>query len=109
MHAAGNIPGVIEILVMDYTDNDSNLRGGPWATATAAVGGSLPVSVPIPSAAVAISGTTSGTITATFCTFGSNSGFTELVTVTTPGKVSSQLTLNVPTERRTAATGGADP
>jgi hypothetical protein len=84
---------------MDYTDADGNLRGGTLGdTATAAVGGSLPVSVPIPSAAVAISGTTSGTITATFCThFGSNSSFTELVTVTdTSGKVSNQLTLNVP-------------
>ena len=95
----GNIPGVIEVLAMDYTDADGNLRGGTLNdTATAAVGGSMPLSAPIPSDGVTITGTTSGTITATFCThFGGNSSLTENVSVTdASGKASNQLALNVP-------------
>jgi hypothetical protein len=96
---AGNIPGTVEFLAMDYSDADGNLRGGTLDdTATAAVGGSIPNSAPIPSGPVSITGTTSGTITATFCAhFGSNSSFTEQVRVTdASGKVSNELTLNVP-------------
>src|SRR5215510_5415705 len=70
----GDNPGLIEVLAMEYTDADGNLRGGTLDdAATATVGGTQPISSPIPSAAVTISGTTSGTITATFCThFGDN-------------------------------------
>src|SRR5262249_25845827 len=95
----GDVPGLIELLAFDYTDADGNLRGGTLNdTTTAAVGGTLPFSSPIPSPAVAITGTTSGTITGSFCThFGSNSNITEQVTVTdASGKVSNELTLNVP-------------
>jgi hypothetical protein len=94
-----NIPGTIEMLAFDYTDADGNLRGGTLDdTSLFAAGGSIPASAPIPSDSVAMSGTTSGTITVAFCThFGSNSSFTEQVTVIdTSGKESNQLTLNVP-------------
>jgi hypothetical protein len=95
----GNVPGGIEVLALDYTDADGNLRGGTLDdTTTAAVGGIMPFSAPIPSDGVTITGTTSGTITATFCThFGSNSSITEQVKVTdASGKVSNELALNVP-------------
>ena len=95
----GDIPGLAEVLAFDYTDADGNLRGGTLNDrATAAVGGSIPFSAPIPSDTVTITGTTSGTIAAGFCThFGDNSNLTEQVTVAdASGKVSNQLTLNVP-------------
>jgi hypothetical protein len=94
----GSVPGLIEIIALDYTDADGNLRGGTVDdTTTAAVGGTIPLSAPIPSEVVTISGTTSGTITMTFCThFGDNSNFTERVKVTdASGKVSNELTVNV--------------
>ena len=94
----GDNPGLIEVLAMEYTDADGNLRGGTLDdAATATVGGTQPISSPIPSGAVTISGTTSGTITATFCThFGDNANITERVKVTdTSGKVSNELALVV--------------
>ena len=95
----GNNPGVVEVLAMDYTDVDGNLRGGTLDdTASATVGGTLPLTAPIPSDGVTISGTKSGTITATFCThFGDNSNIIERVKVTdASGKVSNELALTVP-------------
>ena len=95
----GDNPGVIEVLAMDYTDVDGNLRGGTLDdVATATVGGTLPLTAPIPSEGVTISGTKSGAITATFCThFGDNSNIIERVKVTdASGKVSNELTLTVP-------------
>ena len=95
---AGNIPGTVEALAFEYTDADGNLRGGTLEnTATAAAGGSITLTPAIPSPSVAITGTTSGTITAMWCLhFGSNSSVTEQVKVTdASGKASNVLTIEV--------------
>ena len=95
----GNLPGTVETLAFEYTDADGNLRGGTLEnTTTAAVGGSATFTPSIPSAGIAISGTTSGTITATACLFfGSNSSVTEQVKVVdATGKASNVLSLEVP-------------
>jgi hypothetical protein len=96
---SGNITGTVEILAFDYADADGNVRGGTLEnTTSAAVGGVIAVSLPIPSPSIAISGTTSGAITAAAClSFGSNASVTEQVKVTdVSGKVSNVLSLEVP-------------
>jgi hypothetical protein len=91
-------PGTIETLTFEYADADGNVRGGILENKTsAAVGGSLTFRPPIPSPSVAITGTTSGTITVAACLhFGSNASVTEEVRVTdASGKASNVLTLVV--------------
>jgi len=95
----GNVPGTVETLAFEYTDADGNVRGGTLEnTTSAAAGGSMIFTPGIPSPGVAISGTTSGTITVTACLFfGSNSSVTEQVKVTdASGKASNVLSLEVP-------------
>lgn len=94
----GSVPGTVEALAFEYTDADGNVRGGTLDnTTTAPVGGSVDLTAPIPSSAVAISGTTSGTITVTACLhFGSNDSVTERIhVVDASGKASNELTLQV--------------
>jgi hypothetical protein len=94
----GSEPGLAELVAFDYTDADGNLRGGTLEDTTIApVGGTIPTTESIPSDGVTITGTTSGTVAAAFCThFGDNPNFTEQVKVTdATGKVSNVLALNV--------------
>ncbi|MGH7319310.1 MAG: hypothetical protein ACRELA_06750 [Candidatus Rokuibacteriota bacterium] len=94
-----NLPGTIETLAFEYTDADGNVRGGTLEnTASAAVGGSITLTPPIPSPGVTITGTTSGTVTVTGCLhFGSNASVTEQVKVIdASGKASNVLKLEVP-------------
>jgi hypothetical protein len=94
-----NQGGTVEILAFEYADADGNVRGGTLENTTSgAVAGSITVTPPIPSPGIAISGTTSGTITITACLFfGGNDSVTEQVKITdASGKVSNQLALNVP-------------
>lgn len=95
-----NLPGTVEFLAFDYADADGNLRGGTVerTVAFAAFGGGSGVTLAIPSAPVAISGTRSGTITVAFCIyFATNTSATEQIKVTdASGKTSNVLTLEVP-------------
>jgi hypothetical protein len=94
-----NLPGTEGVLTFDYTDADGNVRGGiVEVTATFPVGGSFALTGDIPSPGVTVTGTTSGTITATACfRFGGNATVTEQVKVTdASGKVSNILTLETP-------------
>lgn len=93
------LPGTIEVASVDFTDADGDVRGGTVeATGTAAVGGTVTVTGPIPSPGVSIGGSpTSGTITVTLCVhFGPNTSVTEQVRIAdASGKVSNQLTSEV--------------
>ena len=94
-----NVQGTVETLAFEYTDADGNVQGGTLEnTTSAAAGGPMTFTLGIPSPGVAISGTTSGTITVTACLFfGSNSSVTEQVKVTdASGKASNVLSLEVP-------------
>jgi hypothetical protein len=96
---AGGIPGTIKTVAIDYADADGNLRGGTLElTLIGEVGGTQPQTAAIPSGPVAISGTTSGTITVTSCLhFGSNSSITQQVRVAdATGKISNTLATRVP-------------
>lgn len=93
------VAGTVKTVVFDYTDADGNLRGGSVTfRATFAVGGPSTLTGTIPSRAVAITGTTSGSIAVTSCVrFGSNSSFTQEVVVTdASGKASNALSTEVP-------------
>ena len=95
---SGGANGTVKTVAVDYTDADGNLRGGVLElTGIADVGGTQTQTAGIPSAPVAISGTTSGTITVTSCLhFGSNSSLTQQVRVAdATGKVSNALTTKV--------------
>ena len=94
----GGVRGTVEIIAFEYGDADGNVRGGTLENITSApTGGSLSFTPAIPSQGVAISGTTSGTITVRTCLlFGDNSSVTERVKVTdASGKVSNTLTIEV--------------
>jgi hypothetical protein len=95
----GGLAGTIKTVAFDYADADGNLRGGVVElTGTADVGGTTTLTGAIPSPAVGITGTTSGTITVTSCLhFGSNSSFTKQVRVAdSTGKASNALTTKLP-------------
>jgi len=96
---SSNRPGTIETLAFDYTDADGNLRGGVLENRTsAAIGDPITFTASLPSPGVAMSGTTSGTITIAACLhFGGNSSVSEEVRVTdTSGKASNVLALEIP-------------
>lgn len=89
------VSGTVKTLVFDYTDADGNLRGGVVEfKATFDFGVSSILTAAIPSGAVGITGTTSGTITVTSCVhFGSSTSLTQEVRVTdASGKASNVLT-----------------
>jgi hypothetical protein len=90
--------GTIEVLSFDYTDADGNTSGGTLETTAAAVaGGPIVITAPIPSPGVTITGTTSGTISVSFClAFGGNASVTEQMRIAdASGKISNTLTIEV--------------
>jgi hypothetical protein len=90
--------GTIETLTFEYADADGNVRGGILENRTSAdTGGPFTFTPRIPSPGVTITGTTSGTISATACLhFGSNANVKEEVRITdASGKVSNVLTITV--------------
>jgi hypothetical protein len=90
--------GTMEVLSFDYTDADGNTSGGTLETTAAAVaGGPIVITAPIPSPGVTITGTTSGTISATFCVFfGGNASATMQIRIAdASGRISNTLTLEV--------------
>lgn len=90
--------GTLEILSFDYADADGNTSGGTLeSTAGFVAGGPFVVTAPIPSPGVTITGTSSGTISGTFCIFfGSNASATEQVRIAdASGKISNTLTVEV--------------
>jgi hypothetical protein len=90
--------GTLEILSFDYTDADGNTSGGTIEiTLSAVAGGPIVLTAPIPSPGVAITGTTSGTVTVNVCIFfGSNASATAQVRIAdASGKISNTLTIEV--------------
>lgn len=88
------LPGTIETLAFDFTDADGNVRGGTLEDSTTPDGGSpIVLTSAIPAPGVAITGTTSGTITVTFCVhFGGTVRFAEQVKIIdASGKASNVL------------------
>jgi hypothetical protein len=99
-------PGTIEVLTLDYADADGNMRGGVVENTSAAVaGGPFIFTLPIPSPAVAITGTTAGAISIGGCLhFGGNASVTEQVKVIdASGKVSKHAQTGGGEARRGAA------
>jgi hypothetical protein len=95
-----NLPGTRESVAFDYVDADGNVRGGRVENSAtfSPFGGRGAATFGIPSTFLQITGTTSGTITMSFCTrFGSNTSLTEQVQVfDASGKASNVLTVVVP-------------
>jgi hypothetical protein len=92
--SVSGVSGTRKTLVFDYTDADGNLQGGTVTfRATFPLGGPSTLTGTIPSQAVAITGTTSGSISVRSCLrFGSNASFTqEVVVIDASGKTSNVL------------------
>jgi hypothetical protein len=110
-NAGGGVTGRANVRAFDYTDADGDLRGGTLeSSVTPDVGAPIVQSAPIPSPPVAITGTTSGTISVAFCSrFNSATQFTQVFTVVdASGKRSNTLQATiarppgVPLEPRTS-------
>ncbi|HZS32872.1 MAG TPA: hypothetical protein VFC42_05790 [Methylomirabilota bacterium] len=92
-------PGTPRRLTFRFQDADGNVSGGTVSVvATFDGGATFPVDFPIPSPALRITGTTSGTITLSACvTYGSRTSLTEAVTLTdASGRKSNTLTTTTP-------------
>jgi hypothetical protein len=91
-------PGRVETLTLSYVDADGDLRTGTLVNTTTPPGGAPMVfTLGLPSAGVALTGTTSGQITVVACLrFGSSPSVEEKVRVTdSAGRTSNELTVTV--------------